>query len=826
MKSVKPIHYRIILEPDLKRLNFLGTTEILVEADTPVNEITLDAFELAIWRCKANVEGVFLDCPFHVDPYKKELKIFMPKEMIGEILLKVEYVGSINDKMAGFYRSQFTSKGKTTYAAVTQFEESDARRAFPCFDHPAQKATFDVEMVVDETLTAISNGQIIEEKPLGDGKKLIRFQQTPKMSTYLLFFGVGEFEFIEDAEDVVVRVATMPGKTKYAKFGLEFGRKSLEFCEEYYGIQYPLPKLDLIAIPDFAFGAMENWGAIIFRENLLLHYPHFTSKAGEQRICEVIAHEIAHQWFGNLVSPSDWKYLWLNESFATYFGFGIVAHYHKDWDIWDQFLQTYTDQALERDALKTTFPIELPGSERAAINTSTAPIIYNKGASILRQVEGYIGKENFKKGLQNYLKNHQYGCASSHHLWEAFEFVSEQPVTKIMKSWVKHHGFPIIEVQRINEKLVLSQKRFTYLPNESNHKWLIPVTLRIFYENGESKSMTILLGSKSKTIDIGKSALAYKVNDGQEGFYRVKYRDKATLYELGKMVVNKNIKAEDRWGLQNDLYALVKCGDILIDDYLDFLSNYKNEDTFLPLVSIASNLFHAFLVMQGTKKTLVASMGRSIFDNILSDIGFEPKPDEKHTISILRDKIIWHAVLYGSKEVENFALGKFESLVKGKNIHPDLQKSILQVGALNAQEESCRWFYQRLQSSQNEHERMNLLVALGCFRERAFMEKAQHYVLDKVPNRNKFIPIIAMGSNPYAIPYMWDWYVSHLDKLEQFHPVHYERVIAGIVPLGGIGKEEKVRVFFDDYSKKKDLAKDAIKMSLEKLEVYSRMRRS
>jgi hypothetical protein len=219
-------------------------------------------------------------------------------------------------------------------------------------------------------------------------------------------------------------------------------------------------------------------------------------------------------------------------------------------------------------------------------------------------------------------------------------------------------------------------------------------------------------------------------------------------------------------------------------------------------------------------------MGRSIFDNILSDIGFEPKPDEKHTISILRDKIIWHAVLYGSKEVENFALGKFESLVKGKNIHPDLQKSILQVGALNAQEESCRWFYQRLQSSQNEHERMNLLVALGCFRERAFMEKAQHYVLDKVPNRNKFIPIIAMGSNPYAIPYMWDWYVSHLDKLEQFHPVHYERVIAGIVPLGGIGKEEKVRVFFDDYSKKKDLAKDAIKMSLEKLEVYSRMRRS
>lgn len=828
MKGLNPIQYKIALEPDLTHFNFAGSTEILIEAINPVKEITLDAVELAIWSCKIATEGEFVDCPFQADPQKKEVKIFLPNEMAGRISLRIDYMGSINDKMAGFYRSQFISGGKTKYIAVTQFEESDARRAFPCFDHPVKKATFDVQMAVAETCVAISNAPITEERPLGDGKKLVKFQQTPTMSTYLLFFSVGEFEFLEDWNDVLVRVATIPGMTKYAKFGLEFGRKSLEYSQDYYGIPYPLPKLDLIAIPDFAFGAMENWGAITFRENLLLHYPDFTSRADEQRICEVIAHEMAHQWFGNLVSPADWKYLWLNESFATYFGYGIVHHYHPEWDIWDQFLQNYTHHALERDALQETVPIELPRGGHVAITASTAPIIYNKGGSILRQVEGYIGKDNFKKGLRKYLKTHQYGCASSHHLWEAFEAVSEKPITKIMKSWVEQPGFPIVEVRRSKEKLILTQKRFSYLSDESiesNQQWLTPITIRVFYDHDESKLLTTLLEGERKGIDIGVNALAYKVNEGQNGFYRVKYSDQDVLLELGKRVLNKHLKAEDRWGLQNDLFALVRCGDATIDDYLHFLSNYRDEDAFLPLVSIAGNLFEAFLVMGDTKRRAVASMGKSILKRVLSDIGFEPKPGEKHTVSILRDRIIWHAVLYGSRKAERFSRAKFESLVQGEAIHPNLMKSITQVGALTAQEETFAWFDQRLQSSESEQERMNILGALGCFRDRKLIEKTQQYVLDKVPSRNKFIPIVSMASNPYAIPFLWDWYISNVDQLEQFHPMHYGRIVAGIIPVGGIGKEEEVMAFFKNYMDKKDIAKDVIKMSLERLEIYSRMSR-
>jgi len=824
MNDLTPISYKIRLEPDLGRANFLGSVEILLEASNLVSEVILNALELAFWSCKIEVGGVFLDCPYYVDPGKEELKIVFTKVMAGKIRLWINYAGELNDKMAGFYRSKHVTGDTEKYIAVTQFQESDARRAFPCFDHPVKKATFDVEMIVDQGLVAISNGPVAEEKPLGNGKKLVRFQQTPKMSTYLLFFGVGEFEFIEDPGEVVVRAATMPGMTKYAGLGLDFGRKSLEFCDAYYGIKYPLPKLDLIAVPDFAAGAMENWGAITFRENLLLYYPNITSRAGEERICEVIAHEVVHQWFGNLVSPSDWKYLWLNESFATYFGYGVVMHYYPEWEIWGQFLHGQTDEAFERDALRETVPIEIPGGEHVVINASTAPIIYNKGGSILRHIEGYIGIDNFKAGLRRYFKKHEYACASSHHLWEALEEASEKPITKMMKSWIEQPGFPIVEVRRAGKsKLIFSQKRFTYLPSESDQEWLVPITVKVFYNHRDAEEITTLLESKDTSIDICGDAIAYKVNYGQTGFYRVRYCEKGNLVELGKRVLNKELPAEDRWGIQNDLYALVKSGDVSIDDYLDFLSNYENEDTFLPLTSIADNLFQAHLVMEEAKKEKVASIGRPFLDKVLSNIGCEPSPEEKHTTSILRDQIMWQSVVYGLKKAEKFALARFSSLISGGEIHPDIIKSVMQVGALNGDDEVFEWFDERLKTSESEHERINILVALGSFRDKALIERVQRYVLEEVPDRNRFVPICRMAANPYAIPYMWEWFLSNLSRLEKLHPVHYERVIGAIIPVCGIKREEEVRAFFQDYIKKEVKTKEIIRLSLEKLEVNLRM---
>jgi tricorn protease interacting factor F2/3 len=442
----------------------------------------------------------------------------------------------------------------------------------------------------------------------------------------------------------------------------------------------------------------------------------------------------------------------------------------------------------------------------------------------LREVEGYVSKESFREGLRVYLKRHQYGCASSHHLWEALEEVSAKPVSKMMRSWIEQPGFPLVEVKREGHQLIITQERFTYLPNESAQVWLIPLAVKVFLGHGESKTITSLVDKKSAVIDIGPDAVAYKVNEGQSGFYRVKYIEEGNLQELGARVADKSLSAVDRWGLQNDLYAFVKKGDISLDDYLVFLSNYSDEDVFLPLISIATNLNHAYLVADETGKGSISTVGRSLFEKVLKSIGYEPKPEERHATSILRDQVIWHAVMYGSNEAAGFAQAKFSALLRGDKAHPDIMKSIMRAGAFYGAGETFEWFAERFKSSESEHERMNVLAAIGCFKEKTLIERTQQYVLDEVPDRNKFITIGIMAQNPHAIPLMWEWYLSCIERLEQLHPIHYERIVAAIVPMSGIGKEEEVKSFFREYMVKKEKAKDVLKLSLEKLEINSRMR--
>ncbi len=821
-----PINYKIHLEPDLVNFTFTATAEILFEASQSTAEIVLNLLEIALWRCRFLTTDESVDCGFTVDPAKEELRIALPEPMSGTIRLKIDYRGLINDEMAGFYRSKYSYQDQTGYMAVTQFEESDARRAFPCMDHPARKATFDITIDIEPHLVAISNGAVKDKETLDNGKMRVAFETTPKMSTYLVFFGVGEFEFTPDEIDDRVRVVTLPGMQKFARFGADLGRKSLEFSESYYGIAYPLPKMDLIAIPDFAFGAMENWGAVTFRENLLLHYPDVTSKSGEERIFEVIAHEIAHQWFGNLVTPSDWKYLWLNESFATFFGFGVVDHYCPDWDTWQQFLYSMTGPALTRDALHETFAIEIPGGEHVVINSSTAPIIYNKGGSILRQIRGYIGEDSFKQGLQHYLKTYEYDCAASEDLWHSFETVTQQPISELMKSWIEQPGHPKITVSRQKGRLILNQQRFSYLPNESAQSWLIPVTLNLFLKTGETRKLSVLMDEPVKAVEVDDDVVAYKLNDRQTGFYRVEYDDAANLAELGRRVQAKTLSPEDRWGLQNDFYALVKSTDAPLADYLDFLSAYRPEDAYLPLVSIADNLIGAYLVVNDDHRGDITSIAAPWFESILHNIGYDPVKDERHTTSLLRDKFIWAAAFFGSEAAIEFARDRFKSLAAGGDIHPDIMKSVLQAAAYTGDDQVYDWLVQRMDQSQVEHERMNILIALGCFKDDDLTKKAQQYVLDTVPARNKFIPVVAMCANPHAIALMWDWYVTHLEEIEQFHPMLYERVVAAIIPAAGIKRADEVKTFFTDYMRQKEKARDVIKLSLEKLEINLRMRES
>ncbi len=826
MPDVNPLNFKIKLLPDFNSFHFFGKTEITLEAEKPVNEIMLNILDIAVWKCRVKNGDRYDGCAFRVSSRKEEMYAVLPEPMAGTIVLRLEYQGRINNLMAGFYRSTYMANGEKKNIAVTQFQESDARRAFPCIDHPAAKATFDIEIECDSHLTVISNSAVKAETLMDKGKKRVTFEQTPRMSTYLVFFSIGEFELVEDKIDSRVRVATLPGMREYGTYGMDFGRKSLAFSEDYYGIPYPLPKMDLIAIPDFAFGAMENWGAITFRENLLLHYPNVTSKSGEKRICEVIAHEIAHQWFGNLVTPSDWKYLWLNESFATLFGYGVVAHYYPEWEVWEQFIHDMTSSAMSRDSLHETYAIEIPAGDHVIINLSTAPIIYNKGGSILRQIQGYIGHESFRKGLRYYLEKHAYANAASHHLWEAFEHVSDKPINALMKSWVEQPGYPVIDVDREGENLKLTQKRFTCLPNDFNQNWLIPVSIEFFSSSGSSETITLLMDGPETTVKTVTGTVAYKLNSRQMGFFRVRYKNRENLEELGRRITDKTLCHEDRWGLQNDLFNHVKSGDASFRDYLDYLEYFKYEDNFLPLISIAENLSAAYHILDDQHKEIIRAFAMSWYETILLRIGYEPAPDESQTTSILREQLVWDAVRYGSEKIVDKVLEKFSVLINGGSIHPDLMKSAMQVGAWMGDEKTFEWFVQRYRESEIEHERTNILTALGCFKGPSQIELLHQFVLESVPPRNQHIPVAAMVRNPFAVPFQWNWYIEYLNEIEQFHPMIYERVIAAIIPTAGMERPDEVTAFFTDYMKKNDKAADVIKLSLERMEINLRMRQN
>jgi aminopeptidase N len=370
----------------------------------------------------------------------------------------------------------------------------------------------------------------------------------------------------------------------------------------------------------------------------------------------------------------------------------------------------------------------------------------------------------------------------------------------------------------------VTQKRFTYLPNDSDQKWQVPITIRLFPKTGATRRITTLLDDLEQVIDLDEDILAYKINDRQTGFYRVKYGDAENLEELGKRVLEKKLPPEDRWGLENDFFARVKSGDAPLEEYLKFISFYRKEDAYLPLTGMASNLYSAYLVMEDRWRREISSLAKSRFEEILEKIGYDPVPDENHTTSLLRDQLIWDAVLYGSKSALDFAGNQFAALMRGNPVHADIMKSVMRVGALTGNGKTFDWFDGRLQESKIEHERLNILSALGCFKDEALIIRSQRYTLDTVPARNKFIPVVAMASNPYAIPLMWDWYVNNLEEIEQFHPMLYERVIAAIVPAAGIKRAAEVKTFFDGYLKKSDKAKDVIKLSLERLEINLRMR--
>ncbi len=804
MKNVRlsahivPERYQIILKPDLEAFTFEGSEVVYLDIKRATKKITLHSKELDIetvnittsTSAKATVDkpSSLWAAKIQYDE-KSETVTFKFHQQIpkGRIQLHLAFRGILNDKMRGFYRSKFTYKGKEKFMATTQFEATDARRAFPCVDEPAAKAVFDVTLIVPGSSTAISNTLPTEIKEHEGGYKVVQFSQTPRMSTYLLAFIVGDFEFIEGyaspppnlphpggggKQNTLVRVFVTPGKKHQAKFALDCAIKMLEFYNKYFNIPYPLPVLDLIAIPDFASGAMENWGAVTYRESALLVDPEHSSASNKQWVALVIAHELAHQWFGNLVTMEWWTHLWLNEGFASYIEYLAVDHMFPQWDIWTQFAYADLGVALKLDALNTTHPIEIEVYHPDEIGEIFDEVSYSKGACVIRMLADYLGEKDFRDGLRYYLKKHSYFNASTIHLWQAFEKVSKKPVEKIMKNWTSKPGYPLIQVSEKANKLQLTQSRFyssIISKQKSKDKTLWQVPVKVERDSNfakatsdkKGKGESLLLNSKQTTINVVQTQWV-KVNPGESGFFRTAYSSKQ-LSELRKPIEQKKLAPIDRLGIVRDAFALSEAGQLSTVEALKLIKSFAREDDYTVWVELASGLDTLNSMLFGTRSyENFKLLNQSVFKDIGQKVGWEKKKSESHTHSLLRSLVLHHLGYYGHKETVLKAKKQF----KNGKIHADLRGAVYSLVAGNGDKvefEKLKAMYIK----ETLHEEKNRLGrALGAFRKPAILQKSLAFSLsNNVRPQDSPSIIVSAWVNPYGREVAWKFVKKNWKKL-------------------------------------------------------------
>ncbi|MYE40160.1 MAG: M1 family metallopeptidase [Chloroflexi bacterium] len=780
--NVKPNKYRLTLQPDLNTFTFKGEQTVDIEIVEPTARIVLNAAELEITgvtlrrngsetsthsvSLDADTETVTLDFGRTLSP--------------GRAQLEMEFTGILNDRLVGFYRSEYQdAEGQTRYLATTQFEATDARRAFPCWDEPAQKAVFDVTLIFDEAYQAVSNTPIVEESSPAPGLRSVRFGETPIMSTYLLAFVVGDLVSVEaDAADGTrVGIWTTRGKENQAGFALDTSVKLLGYFNEYFGIPYPLPKLDHIAIPDFAAGAMENWGAVTYRETALLVDPENSSAGTRQRVAEVVAHEMAHMWFGDLVTMEWWDDLWLNESFASWMGTKAVDWLFPEWEMWTQFVNMDTNRALSLDGLKNSHPIEQEVKNPAEVSQLFDAISYSKGGSVIRMLENFLGPEVFQGGLYRYLKGHEYGNARTQDLWAALEEESGLPVTNIMDSWVKQTGYPVLQVQAARSEeevqVSLSQERFVYdrlLGEEEPNPevWRVPVTGRA--RGACSASMFIEPKEAGVALPAGsRSNDWYKVNADQTGFYRVNYTNE-DWQRLAPAIRSLELPATDRLGIQNDAYALSRAGLLPITQFLELAGSYSGETDASVWSDLASNLRDIEqLIADEPVRPAYQRFGRELFAPAARRAGWTPRPDDGHLDSLLRSTVLGQSGTYNDPETLAQATDLFQRYLSDPDaVHPDLRGVVFSLAAQAGDRATYDQLWGLEERASLQEEKIRLLLAMSRFQDVNLLnDTLERSLSSRVRSQDTITVVAGVAANPAGREPAWEFVKSNWAEFDR-----------------------------------------------------------
>ena len=788
--TVQPLKYDITLVPDLTAFTFKGEETIELEIASPISSVTLNATELEVQHAQLTLaDGTVLRCQSTTANAELETMTFgFGREVsAGAAVLNIHFTGTLNDQLRGFYRSGYLDPaGQERYLATTQFEATDARRAFPCWDDPAVKAVFSVTLVVPADLVAISNTPTESEQALGDGTKAVRFKPSPKMSTYLVAFVVGDMACVQAQADngTLMRVWTTRGKEAQGQFALENAVKLLRYYNGYFGIPYPLEKLDHIAVPDFAAGAMENWGAITYRETALLFDAANSAATARQRILEVVAHEMAHMWFGDLVTMEWWNDLWLNESFASWMGDKAVDSLYPEWAMWTQFVSHDTNRALSLDGLRNSHPIEALVNNPSEIRELFDAISYSKGGSVLRMLEHFLGEEMFRKGLRRYLTVHQYANARTEDLWKALEEESGQPVTALMDSWVKQTGYPLLQVETARGQdrvsLRLRQGRFLYdnLLGQSppdGSRWQIPLSVATA---SSDKPVTKLMDDAEDTVTLplGAGASAkdgddwIKANADQTGFFRVHYPPEEWA-RLRKAVAAKRLPATDRLGLQNDAYALVRAGMAPATLFLDMAEAYKEEDDATVWGDLSANL--------GGLETIIADQpytdrfdlfARSLFERAAGKAGWDAKPNEGHLDALRRSVVLGQAGAYGDPSVIAEAKARFARYLQDPgSLHPDLRGVVMGLVAQEGDSDTYETLWSLQRQAELSEEKVRFLGALCRFKDKGLLSETLRRSMDtkEVRSQDTVIVVASVARNRAGRDLAWEFLKDNWSELDR-----------------------------------------------------------
>jgi puromycin-sensitive aminopeptidase len=634
--TTRPRHYELELEPDLEGGTFRGTVRIDLEVAEPVDVLVLNADALDVLRACSGPNGAGREHEVHLDPEHERLHVTGPFAA-GEHQLTLEFQGAFNEQLVGFYRSRFTdTDGVERVLATTQFEATHARKCFPCFDEPAMKATFTVSLVVDAAHEAIANTAETDREDLADGRRRIRFAPTIVMSTYLLAFVVGPLEMTEpvDVDGVPLRVVHVPGKAHLTGFALEVGAFALRYFADYFDVAYPGDKVDLVAIPDFAFGAMENLGCITFREVLLLIDPAQATQPELQRLTDVIAHELAHMWFGDLVTMSWWNGLWLNEAFASFMEMKCTDAFRPQWERWVDFGVART-AAFDVDSLAATRPIEFEVHSPQDAEGMFDILTYEKGAAVVRMLEQYLGEERFRDGIREYMRRHAFGNAETTDLWDAIEATVGEPVRRIMDSWIFQGGYPLVGVEIEGSSLRLHQQRFGFVGGDDAEPttWAVPVRWRTVPTADEPATGRFLLDEPTGTVELPAPSPAVVVNAGATGFYRVRY-PAAVLEALADEP--ERLEAIERYTLLDDAWAAVLAGEFTATGFLVLLEAMADERDRVVWNRIIAGFGALRRLVDDEGRERLAEVVRDLLGAPLTALGRVPTPDEDDLTRQLR----------------------------------------------------------------------------------------------------------------------------------------------------------------------------------------------